>query len=128
MNHSLATIVNSNGSLAELPSDAVWKLPDVFQSDELIEALEILWRNTDRRLALGMRAREVISKEHSPRSCAERYATAIEAFYEKARSGRASLINELARSMDLPVEERSLISLSVCIAHSLPSMHSALRF
>ncbi len=125
MNHSLATIVNSNGSLAELPSDAVWKLPDVFQSDELIEALEILWRNTDRRLALGMRAREVISKEHSPRSCAERYATAIEAFYEKARSGRASLINELARSMDLHVEERSLISLVVCIAHSLPSTHSA---
>ncbi len=125
MNYGLPTIVNANGSMAELPEDAVYILPDDFKDEELIEALEKLWRNTDRRLALGTRAREVISKEHSPRSCAEKYATAIEAFYEKARSSRASLINELARSMDLHVEERSLIDLVVCIAHSLPSMHSA---
>ena len=125
MNYALATIVNSNGSLSELPSGAVWKLPDRFKSDELIEALETLWRNPDRRLELGARAHEEILTEHSPRLCADMYAKAIEEFYDGAKSCRASLIDELARSDNLPAEDSSLVAFASSIAQSLPSRRSA---
>lgn len=125
MNHALPTIVNSNGSLLELPSDAVWKLPDRFKLDELIMALETLWHNPDIRLALGARAYEKILTEHSPRLCANMYVKAIEAFYNGVKNCRPSLISELGRSDDLPAEDGSLALVVSSIAHSLPSGHSA---
>ncbi|MGB9713309.1 MAG: glycosyltransferase, partial [Dissulfurimicrobium hydrothermale] len=45
MNHGLATIVNAHGSMAELPKDAVWMLPDEFEEKELVQALETLWKD-----------------------------------------------------------------------------------
>ncbi|MBK6649316.1 MAG: glycosyltransferase [Betaproteobacteria bacterium] len=56
MNHGLATIVNAHGSLAELPSEAVMLLPDLFDNSQLSDALEYLWRNGVDRQALGIRA------------------------------------------------------------------------
>ena len=125
MNNALPTIVNSNGSLSELPSDAVWKLPDKFECDELIRALESLWHNPDMRFELGTRAYEKISTEHSPRLCADMYAKAIEAFHNGPKNCRPSLIGELGRSDDLPAEDGSLAILASSIAQSLPSGRSA---
>jgi glycosyltransferase involved in cell wall biosynthesis len=125
MNHALPTVVNSNGSLSELPSDAVWKLPDKFKCDELIKAMETLWHDPDIRLALGARACEKISTEHTPRLCADMYARAIEAFYNGAENCRASLINELVRSDNLPAEDSSFAVLASSIAQSLPFGRSA---
>ena len=46
MNYGLPTIVNANGSMADLPDDCVWKIPDVFEDIELVDALEQLWRGS----------------------------------------------------------------------------------
>ena len=97
MNHGLATIVNANGSMADLPEDGVWKLRDDFSDEELAEALTALYRGDDRRRAMGKRAQEIIRKHHEPDACAARYAEAIETIYHNARTGGAALVDEIAR-------------------------------
>ena len=119
----LPTIVNANGSMAEMPGDAVYMLPDEFKADHLKEALEDLWRDEGRRFALGRRAREVIAVQYSPRDCADRYAEAIERYYGRARKGRSALVNAVAGLEATPVCERDILELARCIAqnHPLPS-------
>ncbi len=80
MNYGLATIVNANGSMADLPQEAVWMLPDEFDKTELIEALETLYNDENKRKLLGEKAMHTIREEHAPKSCAKQYALAIEAY------------------------------------------------
>ena len=84
MNYGLPTIVNAHGSMAELPAEAVWMLPDTFSDEQLIEALVQLWQDAPRRIELGGRARAHIYTAQNPRRCADQYAVAIEAAYAKA--------------------------------------------
>ena len=83
MSYGLPTIVNANGSMADLPDDGVWKMQDEFVEADLVEALETLWRDPFRRQQLGARARESILTRHAPRSCADQYAQFIETIYKK---------------------------------------------
>jgi glycosyltransferase involved in cell wall biosynthesis len=78
MNHGLATIVNTNGSMADLDDDAVWKLPDDFADGQLIEALETLWEDATLRKRLGARARTIILENHGPHICAAQYHRAFQ--------------------------------------------------
>ncbi|MBS3984057.1 MAG: glycosyltransferase [Selenomonadales bacterium] len=96
MNHGLATVVNAHGSLVELDPEAVWMLPDAFENAELSEALTTLWRDTDRRLALGRRAQVLIRSRHAPDKCAAQYAEAIECIYKKATQKGLGLLNRWA--------------------------------
>lgn len=105
MNHGLATIVNANGSMGDLPNDGVLKIPDSFTDDQLMEALAILHRDVSRRETLGGRAREIIRTRHGPDACASRYADAIEAFYKDAGTSAKALVDRmaaLALETDLP--------------------------
>jgi len=120
MSFGLPTIVNAHGSLSEIPQDAVYMLPDDFEDSELIEALEMLWRNPELRRALGERAREVISKDHSPRLCAEMYARSIEIFYEGAKLSRYELIDSLARLENMPSDDKTLAAIAMSTARSMP--------
>ena len=95
MNHGLPTVVNANGSMAELDPEAVWLLPDVFEDGELAEALTSLRRDAGRREALGRRAQVLIRSRHDPAACAARYAEAIENIYLKAQQGMLGLLYRL---------------------------------
>jgi glycosyltransferase involved in cell wall biosynthesis len=81
MNFGLATIVNAHGSMADLPSDALWMLPDAFDDSALVEALTVLHDQPSRRKALSERARQHIQEQCNPRRCADQYAQTIERFY-----------------------------------------------
>lgn len=96
MNHGIATIVNANGSMDDLPGDAVWKLPDDFDDAQLADALARLHADGDKREKLGARAREVIRADHDPVRCAARYAEALEGFHRAARASVAGLAREIA--------------------------------
>ena len=120
MNHALPTIVNANGSITDLSSDAVWMLPDAFEDGQLVEALETLRQNDKRRAALGKRAQEVILTRHAPRACAEQYAEAIEHFHARSRSNAHSLVKAI---VDLDVHsptDAECLTLAQAIAQSLP--------
>ncbi|MGQ9746110.1 MAG: glycosyltransferase family 4 protein, partial [Dissulfurimicrobium sp.] len=106
MNHGIATIVNAHGSLAEIPQDAVWMLADEFTDEELIEALETLYKDIDKRKKLGKKAQEVIKERHDPHFCAKRYYEAIEEFYSTRQKNPQLLISQLVGAIaDLPSKD-----------------------
>jgi len=80
MNYGIATIVNANGSMAELPGECMVMLPDEVTVDELRAALETLRADEALRSRLGQKAKTYINTERSPARIAERYAEAIERF------------------------------------------------
>ena len=121
MNYGLPTIVNANGSMADEPEDAVWKLPDEFTDAELISALETLGANAGRRVQIGKRAREIVLAEHQPNLCANRYVEAIELFYKKAETGLMGLTRALGNMTPFPAEDDGAwMGLAQSIARSLP--------
>ncbi|MCE5360650.1 MAG: glycosyltransferase, partial [Acidithiobacillus sp.] len=112
MNFGLATIVNANGSFADLNPQGVWMLPDEFSDEDLIQALTTLAHAPAQRRALGTRAREIIRTRHAPRHCAEQYFAAIENFYQRAEAGLPGLLAGLAEQ-SLPQEEWPRIATSL---------------
>lgn len=119
MNYGVATIVNANGSMAELPQDAVWMLPDDFDDLQLVEALTTLHSDRKRCCDLGNKGRKVIVEGHAPRDCADMYAEAIEAYYRQAGVDTPGLIVALGeQSPALPPSE--LAPLAVAIAKNSP--------
>jgi glycosyltransferase involved in cell wall biosynthesis len=119
MNHGLATVVNAHGSMANLPTDAVWMLPDEFSDEQLIEALTILWHSAEQRNVFGRRAQEEIQAHHQPRHCAEQYAEAIESYYQKAALSLPALIDSVASlKTSLPADD--LLRLATALANNYP--------
>ena len=119
MNHGIATIVNANGSMADLPKDAVWMLPDEFSNAELINALGTIWRDEQLRLELGKTGREIIQTRHSPRACAELYHKAIEDIYNGAEIGHygaMARISEFSSRLD----DGDIRQLAACMARNMP--------
>jgi glycosyltransferase involved in cell wall biosynthesis len=97
MNYGLATVVNANGTMAELDPDAVWMLPDAFECGQLTDALTKLHGDRKRCDALATKGRQVIARRHDPRSCADMYADAIEGYYSRAAAaGTSGLLAGLA--------------------------------
>jgi len=78
MNYGLATIVNANGSMADLPVDTVLRLPDAFDDAALTHALERLYRDDIGRRDLGRRAARLLDTEYRPEHGAARYAAALQ--------------------------------------------------
>lgn len=106
MNYGIATIVNANGTMGDLPQDAVLMLPDKFVDDELIESLEILYKDEQLRKALGVRAREVVLQQHSPSYCSKRYVDTIEDIYAHKKENSASIVESIGKCMtDLSEQE-----------------------
>jgi glycosyltransferase involved in cell wall biosynthesis len=129
MSHGLPTIVNANGSMADLMPDSVWMLPDAFEDNQLVEALETLWRDEQRRVKLGARAREVIVQHHAPRACAQQYFEAIEKFHVQAESGTHALVRAITELEDHHPTDAERLTLARTLAHTfvgLPPTHQLL--
>lgn len=83
MKHGAPLIVNAHGSMAELPEETIWRLEDSFADRDLIEALETLAGDAERRSRLTQRALANIGQNHAPAEIASRYSKAIEDFSAK---------------------------------------------
>jgi glycosyltransferase involved in cell wall biosynthesis len=120
MNYGLPTIVNTNGSMADLDAEAVWKLPEEFTDEQLVKALEALWQDRERRQQMGKAAREIIVEQHDPRTCADLYSQAIEGFYDMGAKSLPALPDAIAGIPGHSPEETELIPLAEAIARSFP--------
>ena len=116
MNYGLATIVNANGSMADLDEEAVWKLPDGFADEQLIGALETIWRDEALRHRMGVAARSIILRDHHPRVCADQFGEAIERCYRSAASGLHALPAAIAGIEAQVPTEPELILLAEAIS------------
>lgn len=125
MNHSLPTIVNNNGSMADLDDAAVWKLPDNFDTQELTHALETLWRDGDRATQLGKKARIWVLENHNPVKCAALYKIAIEEFYERNRNVLNDLVSTIGKFSTHQYAEHELAGLAATISRTFPPMRRA---
>ena len=95
MNYGIPTIVNANGSMAELAKDAVWLLEDEFENSDLVSALETLWQQPEKRQELSRKAKEIITTKHAPEICGKQYRKAIENYPKTRKLGNQTLISNL---------------------------------
>jgi glycosyltransferase involved in cell wall biosynthesis len=119
MNYGLATIINANGSMADLPDDGVVKIRDDFTDEELAEGLFKLWRDKEFRDAFGECAQNTIRTRHAPRTCADQYFDAIESFHCKATGSLSVLISSIARLEPNNSDAATWATLSECIDLSM---------
>nr|ART39015.1 H98 [uncultured bacterium] len=131
MNYGLPLIVNANGSMAELDTEAVWLLPDEFDDAALTTAIETLRQSSARRQRMGARGREVILHKHSPAECARRYTHAIERFHQLAETSQAALVRAIAaqqvRSVSGSMSDAELMTLAAKMSATLPLPRPAKR-
>jgi glycosyltransferase involved in cell wall biosynthesis len=120
MNYGLPTIVNANGSMADLSADNVLLLRDEFNDAELKNALELLANDKRKSNIFSTNAREVIKKQNSPRMCASQYAQSIEKYYEKANSGAYGLVKKISRISNAPTDNNVWLELAKNINQNLP--------
>lgn len=122
MNYGLATIANANGSMADLPNEAVLKIADDFTDAELIQALESLHHDAEKRQSLSQAATHCLRTQHDPASCAKRYQHAIEAAYQQ----RANRAEAIARTLQQHLPAVSQLSqadtcqLAACLDDNFP--------
>ncbi|MEJ1171806.1 glycosyltransferase [Variovorax sp. CCNWLW235] len=126
MGHAAATITNANGSMAFLPREAVWMLPDDFTDAQLIEALEQLRNSPSIRRGYAATARELVRDTHSPQRCAREYADAIERFAVKATHGRGGLIRAIGTRDRLDAAALGEMAQSIAATLPLPAARQLL--
>ncbi|WP_171941111.1 glycosyltransferase [Herbaspirillum rubrisubalbicans] len=99
MSYGLPTIVNACGSMADLPSDAVLRLPEHFTSQELVVALERLYGDAQLRAAIGDNAATLLAEKHAPQRCAELYAQGINTAFQEAETDFPALLRAIVPSL-----------------------------
>jgi len=114
MNFGIATIVNANGAMSELPSTAVVIIPDAFSSKELISALNFIGRDKAQRKNIGHQAKNWTKTNNNPRVCADLYTQFIEKTYDRSNNHVYGLLDCLTTQIpNLSQHEAEVISLSV---------------
>ena len=119
LNYGLPTIVNANGSMAEFPADALWRLPDEFGSAELGAALERLRGDAALRRDLGARAMELIEAHFRPVHCAQLYRATLDRAHAAGQARQDAWRAALARAVPAgqPATPETLCRLAGQLAH-----------
>ena len=112
MAYGLPLIINSHGSMQEIPNDVVIKLDDEFNDKDLVLAMDRLYREPSLRKVMSQHGKLYISQSHSPEKTASDYAEAIEKTFETNHN--ISIINKSIEfwSMIPPLtsHDRSIVS------------------
>lgn len=120
MNYAIATVINANGSMADIPDEVVRKIPDEFLDSELMAELEFLRTQPEERQALARRAQKFVHTVHAPDHCADGYVQCMEAFYLKNASSLQSLLNSLAQEFSAGLGEEQLSEFGSVLAQNFP--------
>ena len=119
LSFGLPTIVNANGSMANLSEQTVLMLADQFDNAQLVLMLERLWQDRTLRESLAYQSRTLIAQEHSPKHCAHLYHLAIERFESVAQSSVFNLVKQLG-SASLTRAERHRLADALTRTFEMP--------
>ena len=120
MNYAIPTIVNANGSFAELDKNSVFMLEDNFTVKELEIALETLYYDENQRENLSKNAKKEIQTKHNPKICAKQYFEAIENSYKNSTIDKNIVIQNLSSLENLPKNDSDLFAISQAINDNFP--------
>ena len=109
LSYGIPTIVNANGSMAELDRDALYMLDDNFSDGELIRALDELYQNVEFRERLSKNAKAYIEKNNSPKHCARLYRDTIERFYNSINNPIYPKLSARPRQRQILVDVSTLV-------------------
>lgn len=93
MNVGIPVIVNSHGSICDLPDDVVYKISENFSAQELADNIIKLMNNPLLRKELSAKSTSYVAEELSPNLIAELYYKGIEEIYSKLSN--ISILNKL---------------------------------
>ncbi|ATX62804.1 glycosyltransferase [Yersinia hibernica] len=119
MNYGVATIVNANGSTADLPENVVLKLDDDFTEGQLSRALEELYYDEIKRSTLSSSALEYVHLNNDPEKCAALYSEAIEKFHDNYKDISFNLIDEISQLNDFKVK-KDFSDIATILAKNFP--------
>jgi len=117
MAYGIPTIVNANGSMAELSKDAVYMLEDDFKDKDLLKAMEDLYLDKDKRKKISLNAKNYIKNHCFPEEIAMKYKEAIENTYKTP--GYTELIQKISKHIDISLDDENLEIELANIANSI---------
>ncbi|MEN3794781.1 glycosyltransferase [Fulvimarina sp. MAC3] len=120
LKYGLPTIVNANGSMAEIDQNSVVMLDDEFELAELTNALETLFTDRSERNRLREAARERIVSKNDPQTIAQHYFDAIEKFYEQDSTSVRTLASSI-RDLPKPPSDQDLLRVAEALSFTFPA-------
>ncbi|ESX10610.1 glycosyltransferase [Mesorhizobium sp. LSJC264A00] len=118
LNAGLPTIINANGSMAEIDPEAVIQLDDAFTDEALTDALDRLHGDAGLRRTLATRAQNYAATRHSPRLCADMYADFIESVYGGVTV--QDVLGAVAALPEVPRAGEDLVTFAECVDRTIP--------
>ncbi|OSS42404.1 glycosyl transferase, group 1 family protein [Desulfurella amilsii] len=117
--HGIPLIVNAHGTNAEYPEDILIKLPDEFDDEGLINALEKLKNDAELREKLSIAGRKYILEHNNPKKIANNYFNAIENFYLNSEHTKYKNLINLLSNIDTNIKpsHKDIVSISESIAN-----------
>ena len=116
--YGIPTICNAHGSLAELADSSILRIGETFSTEELSAALNLLWRQPDKRRELSQKSLAYVQQTHAPWHCADLYATTIEQFYSYPKQIRSATVRCLVPFIK---DSKDLLAVTKCLTFSLPN-------
>lgn len=120
LNYGLATIANANGSVGELSDEYIYKISDNFSDKELIESLETLWNDENKRILLAKKAKELIQSKHSPEHCAQKYMQSIELYYQYDSRDKIAFNKVIGEFKGKPKDDQEIKKLAIRLSKEIP--------
>lgn len=122
--YGVPTIVNANGSAAELPDSALLKIADEFTQPMLCEALELMYRDQGRARDYAAQARNYVTSQHHPYRIGRKYRDAIEHFHVNHRNANRRRLVRSLRGVEAAAaplgQDWAAVARSVALNHGAP--------
>ena len=120
MSYGIPTIVNANGSMKELDDNAVVKLDDDFNDNDLKVQIEKLFQDKHYRQTLSQNAKKIIQTKYNLATCAKQYYNTIEkAYKDKSSTAVQDLVYKITNNKK-DYNDDALKDLSFSIAYNFP--------
>lgn len=119
ISYGLPIVTNSYHSIGDITNDRIIKLADNFTDDQLIKALDELWRNDESRQKVDKSDQLVIDTEHVSNIYADQYVAAIEQFYQNHDASVPSLVSAIGKLESKIKDQAALPQLAQAIDCSI---------
>ena len=116
----LPVIVNAHGSLAEFPQSSVHRIHDIFQIDQLAEAILLLKSDNKYREILAETAYAYVNSTHNPEKIGDLYKSAIESFYSDGHSVVYDLLKSFRDDQDPKITPAIRLQFGKALARNFP--------